>query len=287
MSRRNRKRQAAIAAQEAKAKARAASDAVAASRAARRPANSPMNEKDLASGLTIPVAAYSPTKESGYGYSPQQSPIGETPDYAAQYLAAVDEPDTDNNRSYAPEPEETPMVSNVASTGKIERPSRSKARMAAAESAVANASGDPNSRYRPTKPSPLKLAAAAKAEEQRLAELRSGGNEGWDDAPQSQRLSAQSAGPDPRKVSGEWGVALGSPDGDGRFSMDQTGSHYSFTSSDPYLNNGSSGDYQSRGPSGHYTSDPYAVYHHDDDQIEEIDYAAPLNGGAKKGGSWV
>jgi hypothetical protein len=67
-------------------------------------------------------------------------------------------------------------------------------------------------------------------------------------------------------MSGEWGVALGSPNHDPAFSFqdqqsqylatNQQGSNVSRYSNDPYLS-----AHQPRAPSGHYSNDPYAGYH--------------------------
>jgi len=70
-------------------------------------------------------------------------------------------------------------------------------------------------------------------------------------------------------MSGEWGVALGSPNHDpsAQFSFaDQQQQHSQYTtesgkdvsrySNDPYLS-----AHQNRVPSGHYSNDPYAGYH--------------------------
>jgi hypothetical protein len=70
-------------------------------------------------------------------------------------------------------------------------------------------------------------------------------------------------------VSGEWGVALGSPNHDpsAQFSfadqqqqhsqyVSESGKDVSRYSNDPYLS-----AHQNRVPSGHYSNDPYAGYH--------------------------
>lgn len=162
------------------------------------------------------------------------------------------------------------------------KPSRSVARMAVAESAAANAFVDPIHRYQPKKPSPLALKAA---EEKRKAAASRGENLRAIDTNTEETLSrpndyyaSNEEDHASRQISGEWGVALGSPNNDGSFAAQQYGTNpgpaQSRYSNDPYL---STGQGQNRAPSGQYTSDPYAAYH--DGQQEQQ--------GAAKRGNWV
>ena len=63
-----------------------------------------------------------------------------------------------------------------------------------------------------------------------------------------------------RATSGEWGVAMGSPNHDGSFEAQQGGSNSRY-SNDPYLSVGNL--LAQRNKSGQYTADPYASYHED------------------------
>lgn len=162
--------------------------------------------------------------------------------------------------------------------------------MAVAESAAASASADPLQRYQPKKPSPLALKAA---EEKRAASRARGehlqpldtNNEETLAGP-NDRLGPDGGTPDARQLSGEWGVALGSPNNDSSFASQQLGhggpaqSRYS---NDPYL----SAAGQDRAPSGQYSVDPYAIYHNGQQQQQQhhqqqMDYHA-----AAKRGNWV
>ncbi|OCF41242.1 hypothetical protein I317_04900 [Kwoniella heveanensis CBS 569] len=153
---------------------------------------------------------------------------------------------------------------------------RAQARMAVAESAAANASVDPAYRHQPKKPSPLALAAAQKkaAEAEAEAEARAAGTEtlappGYGNQPSGNDASN-------RQVSGEWGVALGSPNNDGQFDINRRPSQSqsqvqhavrqasasvsaSGYNDDPYLQ-------QQRAKSGQYSEDPYAAYHGGDEE---------------------
>lgn len=129
------------------------------------------------------------------------------------------------------------------------KPSRSAKRKTAAESAAAKEGGDPNERYRPTKPSPLALAKG----------------QGAPGHPELLQPSGFQRAP-----SGEWGVALGSPDHDGSFAAANG------PQTDPYIQGDSDSQ---RAPSGQYSSDPYAAYH-----------TGPAGSAGKKwgqGGGWV
>ncbi|WVQ95577.1 hypothetical protein IAU59_002674 [Kwoniella sp. CBS 9459] len=144
---------------------------------------------------------------------------------------------------------------------------RAQARMAVAESAAANASVDPAYRHQPKKPSPLALAAAQKKAAEAQAEAR-GGMETLTPPGYGNESSGNSSGAN-RQVSGEWGVALGSPNNDGQFDINRrpSQSHTQYAvrqesgsapvsgyNDDPYLQ-------QHRGKSGLYSEDPYAAYH--------------------------
>lgn len=134
------------------------------------------------------------------------------------------------------------------------KPSRSAARIAVAENAVARENMDANVRYAPKKPSPLALAAQEKAAREAP---------GWGDGPFRQPPQAtlappvDTSGAGQRALSGEWGVALGSPNHDNTTSFaeqqGQYGSSYNNRySNDPYI---ASAAVESRAP-----TDPYAGY---------------------------
>jgi hypothetical protein len=131
-------------------------------------------------------------------------------------------------------------------------------------------------RWRPNKPSPLAL----KAQQQKLA---GGAQETL--APEGYHAPVSSG--NTRATSGEWGVALGSPNNDGSFPPEV---HYSLSAGaaqsgyaqDPYL----SASNANRAPSGQYSHDPYAAYH---DAPADVDYHAVAKEMDKRGGggSWV
>ncbi|WWC65238.1 uncharacterized protein I303_107855 [Kwoniella dejecticola CBS 10117] len=184
---------------------------------------------------------------------------------------------------------------------------RAQARMNIADSAAANASADPSVRHQPKKPSPLALAKAAEAAQSRYDR----GQEMEHLAPPGQgngTLPAYPSGGDSgnapganRATSGEWGVALGSPNNDGNFPAN-VHQHQGYSNGagakDPYA-----AEYEGqRGKSGMYAQDPYAAYHGDGDaeQGEEDDVyhqaAAGMgmgmgtkggNGTPKKSSRWV
>nr|XP_031862585.1 uncharacterized protein CI109_002083 [Kwoniella shandongensis]KAA5529657.1 hypothetical protein CI109_002083 [Kwoniella shandongensis] len=169
--------------------------------------------------------------------------------------------------------EEPISTTPASSSGEEKTPrkgGRAVARMAAAESAAANAAVDPAYRHKPNKPSPLaikaqqeKEAAAAAAaamarqhspfysEQERMETLQ---------PPQDEYASRSQggAGGSRQVVSGEWGVALGSPNGDGSFSTQQQQNlgGQSEYKEDPYLQ-------AKRAQSGQYSTDPYGSYHDD------------------------
>jgi len=250
-----------------------------------------MGEKEFIPPVpTIPKHPHDPhTKsEKGYGYNgaPNQNQYSEPKPYPAQppIEAPIHEEQGDHlhpsesNDSTAPlnyGNDEFVSKSSILPS----RPSRSVARMAVAESAAANAFVDPIHRYQPKKPSPLALKAA---EEKKLR------SQGEPLRPLDTNMQETLTGPNDRlipneddhaarKLSGEWGVALGSPNHDGSFAAQQYGSSSGPTrtsySNEPYL----AAAAQNRAPSGQYTTDPYSIYH---DGGQQVDSAA-------KQGNWV
>jgi hypothetical protein len=174
------------------------------------------------------------------------------------------------------EPEPVAQKEEVRSNAPPPKPSRSTARVTAAENAAARDAADPMTRWRPNKPSPLAL----KAQQQKLA---GGAQETL--APEGYHAPVSSG--NTRATSGEWGVALGSPNNDGSFPPEV---HYSLSAGaaqsgyaqDPYL----SASNANRAPSGQYSHDPYAAYH---DAPADVDYHAVAKEMDKRGGggSWV
>jgi len=259
-------------------------------------AKSPINEKEFVPPVpALPKNAHQPNQyaygkpEQGYGYSHQEhygqqqayqnyapqptqtehyrgESVSSTAPLTSQQYAYAD-PQPISQRSQAPSaPEETVAEQEPTPASDPVRPakssSRSAARVAAAEKAAEANHGDINTRYQPKKPSPLAVKAAAERQ-----------------AAEQQYLSADpyAVGGTGRQVSGEWGVALGSPTHDDSFAQQQ-GQRTSY-GNDPYL-------VQARGKSGMYSHDPYAAYHGDD--VEEVDYhqvAADMEG--KKRNNWV
>ena len=143
-------------------------------------------------------------------YAPQPTQMdhyrGEPVDTSAQQYGYSD-PQPLAQQSRAPPVLEQPITEPEPAPVAVAEPSRpaksssrSAARIAAAEKAAEASHGDINTRYQPKKPSPLAVKAAA--ERQAAAEQQQ----------QQQYLNADpyavGAG---RQVSGEWGVALGSP----------------------------------------------------------------------------
>lgn len=159
----------------------------------------------------------------------------------------------------------TPLVKEPKKTSPTKSGSRSVARMAVADSAAATAGLDPNVRYQPKKPSPLALKAQEKLNARNewadgpFRSNNAGPEETLDDGTHGPS-QAQHVG---REVmSGEWGVALGSPNHDPSASFaDQQASamsgNQSRYSNDPYL----AANAKTRAPSGQYSNDPYAGYH--------------------------
>ncbi|WVQ86099.1 hypothetical protein IAT38_008267 [Cryptococcus sp. DSM 104549] len=156
--------------------------------------------------------------------------------------------------------------------------SRATARMAVAESAAANAAVSPAFRHKPSKPSPLAIKAQQEREAAAAAAADNGGKAwaapaGEDRGPfysEPEEMDADylaPAGGRANATSGEWGVALGSPDGDDTFADQQaapythgdSGSVRSGSASsyreDPYLKK------KAQTQSGMYSEDPYAMYH--------------------------
>ncbi|WVN89811.1 uncharacterized protein L203_105041 [Cryptococcus depauperatus CBS 7841] len=157
-------------------------------------------------------------------------------------------------------PEEKDSVSNPpASTTKDPKKSRAGPRIAAAESAAANASVDPMYRHKPSKPSPL----AIKAEQQKNPFFS--GSENLDSSTDVGRSNVKSD---------EWGVALGSPDRDNAFSDSQAAvldrAAKSDYSQDPYLSK------RHQTQSGMYSQDPYASYHDEAKESKQHDVAESI-----------
>lgn len=259
-----------------------------------------LNEKGIEKGPIAPVpvllkhAHNSPAKsEQAYGHNTTVQHHDQPNPYPSQ--PHIDQPHpTDLGHPIQPSMSDlstTPLTASRTDEppiSKPSKPSRSVARVAAAEKAAANSLADPNSRYQPKKPSPLALAAEKKANEARGMSHGHGPSRSRDaNAQESLTVPGDNpySGNDGQKarsvVSGEWGVALGSPDNDGSFAAQQ---RYSAGpnrySSDPYLGAPDT----KRAPSGHYSSDPYAAYHDTDDERDHY----PLNGEtASTKGNWV
>lgn len=182
---------------------------------------------------------YARKPEQGYGYHHDELTNVEYGNND-QYGHYTPQPSIEPEHRLAPMAAPVTLAEPIAAAGnqpKAAKSSRSAARVAAAEKAAEATHGDINTRYQPKKPSPLAIKAA---EERALQAAQRGDG-----------LSPN------RQVSGEWGVALGSPNNDGTFP--QRASY----GNDPYLNSGST-----RGKSGMYTHDPYASYH--GDEVEEV-----------------
>ncbi|WRT70757.1 uncharacterized protein IL334_007756 [Kwoniella shivajii] len=147
---------------------------------------------------------------------------------------------------------------------------RAMARMKVADSAAANASADPAYRHQPKKPSPLAIAAA-EAKAKQLAESNNNNMEHLAPPNESSLPPYESQGQgnnDSRgkAVSGEWGVALGSPNNDGHFNFNSQ--QPQVEQEDPYLK-------AQKIKSGLYTQDPYAAYHGDyNDDDEDVYHQA-------------
>lgn len=246
--------------------------------------------------------------EKGYGYSANQI----STDYQSQNQYSQ-QPSID----YEPEPAHTAVSleapvsttpSSTSGSGEKPRSSRSTARVAAAEKAAEANFGDINTRYQPKKPSPLALKALA--EKQRLglatdqdspfrsptepiSPLRNGAPDqlyvpndpyyGQDQVQQGQR-----------QTSGEWGVALGSPNHDGSFNLTRGPSQNqgqgqnaqrSSYSNDQYL--AGTAAYGDKAKSGQYSYDPYAAYHGDEEVVDDVDYHGVASNMKKNGSGWV
>jgi hypothetical protein len=215
---------------------------------------SPTREKTFVPPVpALPKHSHQPEnirkQEQGYGYRQDEHRNdrqydhynSQTHHYGSQSNHYAPQPAIETEQYPAPASAAPVSLADPISTPedppKSSKSSRSAARIAAAEKAAEAAHGDINTRYQPKKPSPL----AIKAAEERA--LKAGQT-----AP---GLQAH------RQVSGEWGVALGSPNNDGTFA------HRASYSNDPYLNNEGS-----RGKSGVYALDPYAAYHGGDEAEE-------------------
>lgn len=175
--------------------------------------------------------------------------------------------DNSNSSSSGSQSSTTPLTKEKK-TSPTKSGSRSVARVAVADSAAATAGLDANVRYQPKKPSPLALKAMEKQNarnEWAEGPFRpgSGGHEEMlaDQNQQQQQGQGQAQG---RNVmSGEWGVALGSPNHDTSASFAEqqasAAANNNRYSNDPYLSAANAGG--QRAPSGQYSNDPYAGYH--------------------------
>ncbi|RXK41963.1 hypothetical protein M231_00684 [Tremella mesenterica] len=222
-------------------------------------AKAQFTEKEHAPPVPVLAKTYDPQPkmEYGYGYAPELPPQQSYNPYPVQPTIEHD--------PYATSAESSPTSSGGLQeqqtdfSPKPSRPSRSTARIAAAESAAARAVADPIARHKPNKPSPLALKAEQKAPKWGEGPFRSpppeSDNQEHLTPDNHQDDNVQHA--NRQAASGEWGVALGSPTGDG-FGTEQhttapVESHYT---DDPYLSHTNN-----RVPSGQYSTDPYAVYH--------------------------
>ncbi|KAL7422927.1 hypothetical protein Q5752_002224 [Cryptotrichosporon argae] len=246
-------------------------------------------------------------KEHGYGYAPQQyanapvpAPQQQYPSPHGQYAGQPDLPpehgqyyfDPSDAAQYVADNHDTPAapvqpasaVAPAPAQRSSTKASRSAARVAVAEKSVAAASAPLSERHKPVKRSPL--AAAAQPAPAPAP--------GWGDGPfrlaspptspgadrdreeladsdvQYRANQANGTGNDTRVTSGEWGVALGSPDHDGSFAQqqqrqtladhahvhdaDNDRAGVNVRAADPYLAN-------ALAASGQYSADPYAAYH--------------------------
>ena len=165
--------------------------------------------------------------------------------------------------------------------------------MAVAERAAASAFGDPSTRHQPKKPSPLAVKVQQQAADaaprcgdgpfRRSADQGpspfNDGNavqdtsfeyDSYDERPSSpvsdygRGQSGDWSGG--RQVSGEWGVAMGSPAHDQSFEAQQQSGRGRY-SGDPYLGVPGQQPAGTRGKSGVYGTDPYEVYH-DAEELE-------------------
>ncbi|CAD6572374.1 MAG: hypothetical protein TREMPRED_000509 [Tremellales sp. Tagirdzhanova-0007] len=255
----------------------------------------PVVEKDIIPTVPIlPKNAHDPHGKTERSYGFNGTPIPNQQGHSKSYHVqpAIEGP-PHNGQSDQFHPSASNDTSAPSSSSQEEfvskssilpnRPSRSVARMAAADSAAASAFADPIHRYQPKKPSPLALKAAedkraaAEGRGQALRQLDTNAQETL--AGPNDYLGPYSDGRVARQNSGEWGVALGSPNNDGSFAWQQDRSHPGGPdskrySNDPYL----SAVEQNRAPSGQYSIDPYALYH----DGQQVDYHS-----AAKKGNWV
>ena len=209
-----------------------------------------------------PPASDVPRAQYPHGYAPQPTidgPISPTySDHSANSGNSSASASTSATSTSDPSTSTKEKKTSPTKSG-----SRSTARVAVADSAAATAGLDASIRYQPKKPSPLALKAM---EDKKKAEAARYGEQEMLAVPEQYQ---QGGGRGGRNVmSGEWGVALGSPNHDpsAQFSFaDQqqqqsqyinegSGKDVSRYSNDPYLA-------QNRVPSGHYSNDPYAGYH--------------------------
>jgi hypothetical protein len=208
-----------------------------------------------------PPAADVPRAQYPHGYAPQPTidgPISATySDHSANSGNSSASASTSATSTSDPSTSTKEKKTSPTKSG-----SRSTARVAVADSAAATAGLDANVRYQPKKPSPLALKAM---EDKKKAEAARYGDQEMLAVPEQYQ---QGNGGGRNVMSGEWGVALGSPNHDpsAQFSFaDQqqqqsqyvnegSGKDVSRYSNDPYLA-------QNRVPSGHYSNDPYAGYH--------------------------
>jgi hypothetical protein len=184
------------------------------------------------------------------GYAPQPGIDGPiSPTYSDHSAQSGSSSSGSGSGSAVSSDSSTPLTEKKK-TSPTKSGSRSTARVAVADSAAATAGLDANVRYQPKKPSPLALKAMQEKEAARYREE------------QGQETLAPPIQTGRNVVSGEWGVALGSPNHDPaqQFSFadqqQQQQQNVSRYSNDPYLS-----AHQQRAPSGVYSNDPYAGYH--------------------------
>ncbi|WWD07269.1 hypothetical protein V865_005366 [Kwoniella europaea PYCC6329] len=221
-------------------------------------------------------------QQASYGYDQYGQPIihQQQPQQPQQYgHSRVKSNDStnpsnpfSNSNSAVPDlPPTSPTKEESQPSGKSEKSSkRAQARMNIADSAAANASVDPAYRHQPKKPSPLALAAAERKAAEARMEMEYLAPPGAE-----QTLPAYDSGNAPdanRATSGEWDVALGSPNNDGQFDFNRQQQQGQYddnvgTHEDPYLQ-------AQRAKSGMYAEDPYASYHGDGDNDDDVYHKA-------------
>lgn len=260
-----------------------------------------MGEKDVIPPVPALPKHYPPTAEKqqqqyGYGYQQQPDPYGQMQYQQQQQYGGEQQqqqyhtqPTIDNgpisptysDHSTGSGPSSSgsgsssaPLVKEPKKTSPTKSGSRSTARVAVADSAAASAGLDPAVRYQPKKPSPLALKAMEKQKAENewgQGPFRSNstgagtGADGDQETLNDGQANDQSQPRQPGRnvMSGEWGVALGSPNHDTSASFaDQQSSASAAAagnrfSNDPYL----SANPNNRAPSGQYSNDPYAGYH--------------------------